>query len=293
MTDFFSMLPLVLINGCIVGSTYALMAMGMSTQYGVARILNIAHGEFVVLAAFITYFVHRATGIHPLFCLAIACPVVFVITFILHITLYRRIKTLSPNIGVFEGNAILASFGIYYIVQNLIQSNMGSTPMSYPFMLYSVNVAGAGISAAGLFVMAAAVVICVIYNLFLSQTRLGKAIRAAAQDPQSAALLGVKINTIMALCFAIGGILAACAGVLFSMRENFSSVHGLGWTTIAIIIIVLGGLGSVKGAILGGFILGIVGYAVSIYIDSVFMISVFYMIILVLLVVRPKGLLGR
>ena len=284
---------LILINGCIEGSAYALIAMGMSTQYGVARILNIAYGEFIVLSAFITFTLRISTGLHPLICLVIACPIVFVISFILHITLYRRTKKISPNIGAFEGNAILISFGIYYIAQNLLQSNMGSTPKTYPFMLYSVNIGGVGISAAGLFVMMVAVIICVAYSIFLSQTRLGKSLRAAAQDPQAAAHLGVKINTIMALCFAIGGVLAACAGVLKSMNDQFSSVSGLGYTTIAIIIVVLGGLGSVKGAIVGGFVMGIIGYAVTHYVDSVFMISFFYMIILVLLIVRPKGLFGR
>ena len=288
-----TMFLLVLINGCIIGSVYALMAMGMSTQYGVARILNVAHGEFIVLAATITFTLHIRTAIHPLICLLIACPLVFIISYLLHITLYRRVKRLTPNLGAFEGNAILVSFGIYYIVQNTIQTNIGSAPMAYPFMMYTVSIGGANISASGLFVMMIAVVICVVYTMFLSHTRLGKSIRAAAQDPQAASHLGVKINTIMALCFAIGGVLAACAGVLISMREQFSSVSGLGYTTIAIIIVVLGGLGSVKGAILGGFIMGIIGYAISAFIDSVFMISAFYMIILIMLIIRPKGLLGR
>jgi branched-chain amino acid transport system permease protein len=105
-------------------------------------------------------------------------------------------------------------------------------------------------------------------------------------------MLGVKINRIMALCFAIGGLLAAFAGVLLSMKEPFTSISGLNYTTIAIIVVVLGGLGSVQGAILGGFILGIVGYAVSTF-DTGLMLSVFYIIVLALLIVRPKGLLGR
>ena len=282
----------ILINGCIMGSLYALMAMGLSTQYGVARILNIAHGEFIVFAALITYIFYTNTGLHPLIALAIAGPAAFGISFALHITLYRRVKRLSPNMGIFEGNAILVAFGVYFIFQNLLQTNMGSATTAYPFMAYSVPVGGANIAAGSLFVMLIAVIICIAYNVFLSQTRPGKAIRAAAQDPQAASLLGVKINTVMALCFAIGGLLAACAGVLISMKEPFSSTSGMNYTTVAIIIVVLGGLGSVKGAILGGFILGIVGYAVSSY-DTGLMYSVFYLIVLVLLIVRPKGLLGR
>ena len=284
---------LITVNGLIIGSVYALMAMGMSTQYGVARILNIAHGEFIVLAGFITFMVQLRTGIHPLICLAIAGPIVFAISFLLHITIYRRVKRISPNPAAFEGNAILVAFGIYFIAQNLIQSNAGSAPLAYPFMSYPVSIGGANIAASGLFVMLVAIIICVLYMLFLNYTRLGKGIRAAAQDPQAASLVGVKINRIMAVCFGIGGLLAACAGVLVSMYESFSATSGMGYTTIAIIIVVLGGLGSVKGAILGGFIMGIVGYAVSTFIDSVFMIAFFYMVILVLLIIRPKGLLGR
>ena len=282
----------ILINGCILGSLYALMAMGLNTQYGVARILNIAHGEFIVLAALITYIFYTRTGLHPLIALAIAGPIAFGISFGLHITLYRRVKRLSPNMGIFEGNAILVAFGIYFIVQNLLQTNMGSATTAYPFMSYSISIGPANIAAGSLFVMLVAIIICIAYNIFLSRTRAGKAIRAAAQDPQAAALLGVKINRIMALCFAIGGLLAACAGVLISMKEPFSSTSGMSYTTVAIIIVVLGGLGSVRGAILGGFILGIVGFAVSSY-DTGLMYSVFYLIVLVLLIVRPKGLLGR
>ena len=288
-----SAILLILINGCVMGSIYALMAMGMSTQYGVARILNIAHGEFIVFAGFVTFMLQIRTNLHPLVGLAIAIPVIFVITFILHITIYRRVKRMSPNMGVFEGNAILVAFGIYFIAQNLIQSNFGSAPAAYPFMSYAINIGGAAIAAKGLFVMLMSIIICVLYNLFLSQTRLGKAIRAAAQNPQAASLFGVKINTVMALCFAIGGVLAACAGVLYSMNDAFSAVHGMQFTTLAIIIVVFGGLGSVKGAIIGGFIMGVVGYAIGLYVDTVFMIAAFYIIILILLIVRPKGLFGR
>jgi branched-chain amino acid transport system permease protein len=281
----------VLVNGCIVGSVYALMAMGLNTQFGVARILNIAHGEFIVLAAFITYVLATRGGLHPLIGLVIAGPVVFAIAYVLHITIFRYSK--KKNESAFEGNAILIAFGIYFIVQSLMQTLIGSTYTSLPFMMHSVKVGGADIAAGNLIVLLVAVVLCVAYNIFLSQTRTGKSLRAAAQDPQAAALLGVKINRIMALCFAIGGLLAAFAGVLICMKDSFSSTSGLNFTTIAIIIVVLGGLGSVRGAILGGFIMGIVGFAISTYIDTGLMMSVFYLVILVLLIVRPKGLLGR
>jgi len=286
----------ILINGCILGSVYALVAMGLNTQYGVARILNIAHGEFIILAAFITVFFNSRLHVHPLLALILAGPMIFGISFVLHRTLYKRVKDVSPNMDTFEGNAILVAFGVYFMVQNLMQTNWGSTAQAFQFMAYAVQIGPAKdpakITAGNLYIFVIAVIICIAYNLFLSKTRLGKAIRAAAQDPQAAAQLGVKINTIMALCFAIGGLLAACAGVLIAMKETFTSISGLSYTTTAIIIIVLGGLGSVRGAILGGFILGIVGFGIS-TVDTGLMLAVFYLIVLVLLIVRPKGLLGR
>jgi branched-chain amino acid transport system permease protein len=268
--------------------------MGLSTQYGVARILNIAHGEFLILAAFITRDLYLYYHIHPLISLVISGVIVFAISFALHRTIYKRVKDISANDGAFEGNAILVAFGIYFIVQNLMQVHWGSESANLGgFMQTNVQIGPTTIATPNLLVLAIAVILCVAYTLFLSHTRLGKSIRAAAQDPGAAALLGVKINRIMAMCFAIGGLLAAFAGVLISMKEPFSSISGLGYTTIAIIIVVLGGLGSVKGAILGGFILGFVGFAVSTYVEATFMLPCFYFIVLVLLVVRPKGLLGR
>jgi branched-chain amino acid transport system permease protein len=286
------MLLTILINGLVFGSIYALLSMGLSTQYGVARILNIAHGEFIIMGAFITWMLVSKLGAHPLLALLVAGPIVFVISFILHRTLYKRVRDISANIGAFEGNAILVAFGVYFIVQNLMRLKWGSQVMSYSFMVFPIKILGVDFQARNIFVLAVAVAICVLYMLFLQHTRLGKSIRAAAQDPGAASLLGVKINRIMAVCFGIGGLLAAFAGVLISMNQTFTTAAGMNYTVIAIIVVVLGGLGSVKGAILGGFILGLVGTAVNYY-DPSLMLIVFYLIILVLLIVRPKGLLGR
>jgi branched-chain amino acid transport system permease protein len=282
----------VLINGLVFGGVYALLSMGLTTQYGVARILNIAHGEFIILSSFITWELVRAFKVHPLIALFVAGPLVFAISFALHRTLYKRVREISANDGIFEGNAMLVAFGIYFIAQNLMRIRWGSHTTGYTFMMYSFSIGEAQFQARSLFVLALAVVICVAYNLFLLRTRVGKAIRAAAQDAGAAGLLGVKINRIMALCFALGGLLAAFAGVLISMNQTFTSVTGLNYTVIALIVVVLGGLGSIKGAILGGFILGIVGTLVNGY-DPSLMPVVFYLIILVLMLVRPKGLLGR
>ncbi|MDR2487690.1 MAG: branched-chain amino acid ABC transporter permease, partial [Clostridiales Family XIII bacterium] len=230
----------ILVNGCVFGSVYALISMGLTTQYGVARILNIAHGEFIILAAFLTWELTTRFGLHPLIALIVAGPVVFAISFLLHRTLYKRVRDVSPGIGAFEGNAILVAFGIYFIVQNLMRLQWGSQINTYNFMTFPVRIGPVDFQARSLFILFWAVAICVLYNLFLSRTRTGKAIRAAAQDPFAARMLGVKINRTMALCFGIGGMLAAFAGVLISMNQSFNSAGGMSYTVIAIIVVVLG-----------------------------------------------------
>ena len=281
----------VLIGGLIMGGIYALISMGLSTQYGVARILNVSHGEFIMVGAFITWQLNTSFALNPIIALAVAGPIAFVICFVIHRTLFKRVKDISTN-EAFEGNAILIAFGLMFIVQNLATIRWGTQLKGISFMTYPVNIGEAVFPANRLMVLLLSVIICVAYYLFLTHTRLGKSIRAAAQDPVAASMLGIKINRVMAICFGIGGLLAAFSGVLICMILSLTTTMGMSYTVIAIIVVVLGGLGSIPGAILGGFILGFVGTAVN-YQDPSLTIVFFYVIILALLIVRPKGLLGR
>ena len=281
----------VLIGGLIMGGIYALISMGLSTQYGVARILNVSHGEFIMVGAFITWQLNTSFALNPIIALAVAGPISFVICFVIHRTLFKRVKDISTD-EAFEGNAILIAFGLMFIVQNLATIRWGTQLKGISFMTYPVNIGEAVFPANRLMVLLLAVIICVAYYLFLTHTRLGKSIRAAAQDPVAASMLGIKINRVMAICFGIGGLLAAFSGVLICMILSLTTTMGMSYTVIAIIVVVLGGLGSIPGAILGGFILGFVGTAVN-YQDPSLTIVFFYVIILALLIVRPKGLLGR
>jgi len=281
----------ILVGGLIMGGIYAIISMGLSMQYGIARILNVSHGEFIMLGAFITLTLTRV-GVNPLLSLVFTAPPLFLIGFLLHRTAYKRLTTVTGGGGAFEGNAMLVSFGIMFVLQNIALMIWGGSPQGYQFLVQSVNIGKSVFALNRIVVMCIAVVISVGFYLFLSRSRTGKAIRAAAQDPVAAALVGVKINRIMALCFAIGALLAGLAGVLLSMINQITSTMGMGYTIIAIIVVVLGGLGSIPGSLIGGFILGIVGSAVGYYEPSLQLVA-YYLIILVLLLVRPKGLMGR
>ena len=277
--------------GLIMGGIYALISMGLSMQYGVAKILNISHGEFIMIAAFMTY-VLVVAGVHPILALVICCPFILAIGFILHRTLFKRLSDVAPSTAVFESNAMLLAFGLMFILQSVGSRIWGANPQGYTFMAYPVTIGNSQFAANRLFVLGFAIVISAAFYLFLMKTRLGKSIRAAAQDPVAAGLMGIKINTVMAICFGIGTMLAGVAGSLLSVILPLYTTMGMGYTVTAIIVVVLGGLGSIPGSIIGGVILGVVGTIAS-TIEPSLTIVVFYVIIMALLIVRPKGLLGR
>lgn len=282
----------VVIAGLLLGGIYALIAVGLSLQYGVARVLNISHGEFIMLGAFITWSLHTTTGMNPLVTLAICGPAVFLIGYLLYRTLFTRLRTKSVSQGAYEGSSMLASFGLLFLVQNAALISWGSDIKQYVYLSIPVNLGGAIFAANRLVALSFAVVASLVFYLFLAYTRLGKAIRAAAQDPVAAGLMGVNINRVLALCFGFGALMAGTAGMLISMCYPIQANMGLGYTIIAIIVVVLGGLGSIPGSFIGGFLLGIIGSMVT-YLDPSLSLVAYYVIFSLLLLVKPTGIMGK
>ena len=283
----------VVITGLLMGGIYALIAVGLSLQYGVARVLNIAHGEFIMLGAFATWALYYVFGINPLLSLAIVGPIVFIIGFILHSTLFRSLLKSSASPAAFEGSSLLAAFGLLFIIQNVAILIWGADVKGYTYLAFPVDLGGAIFAANRLVTLLFAVVIGLVFYLFLARTRLGKAIRAAAQDPATAGLMGVNINRVLALCFGLGALMAGFAGLLFSMSNPIYTTMGLGYTIIAIIVVVLGGMGSIPGSFIGGFILGLIGSIVTYYFDPGVALIAYYFIFILLLLVKPTGIMGK
>lgn len=282
----------IVIGGLLMGGIYALIAMGLSLQYGVARVLNISHGEFIMIGAFATWLLYTSLGINPLIALVIVGPVVFVIGYLLHITLFRSLLKSSVSTAVFEGNSLLATFGLLYIIQNIAIIIWSTSSKGFTFLATPVNFGGAIFSMNRLVTLGFAIGIGLAFYLFLARTRMGKAIRAAAQDPSAAELMGVDINKVLALCFGFGALMAGLAGVLYSMSFSIQTTMGLGFTVIAIIVVVLGGLGSIPGSFIGGFILGILGQIVT-HFEPSLSLAAYYLIFILLLLLRPKGIFGK
>ena len=283
----------IVIGSLLMGGIYALIAVGFSLQYGVARVLNVAHGEFLMLGAFAAWSLFTLGGINPILSLVLCAPVFFLIGFLIRITLFKRLKRSAESLAAFEGNSMLASFGLMFIIQNLALIIWGAPVKGYSYLAYPISFLGAVFSANRMVTLVTSVIISVVFYLFLARTRTGKAIRAAAQDPIAAAQMGVSINKMLALCFGFGTMMAGLAGLLISMTSIMvTPFMGMEYTLIAMIVVVLGGLGNIKGSFMGGFILGLVGTIVS-YIQPGLSMVAFYLIFLLLLLVKPTGILAK
>jgi len=275
-----------------MGGIYALIAMGLSLQYGVSRVLNIAHGEFIMLGAFATWTLYTIFGINPLLTLAIVGPIIFIIGFLLHRTMFRSLLKSSASPAAFEASSMLATFGLLFTIQNIALVAWGADIRGYSYLTTGVNLFGATFAANRLVTLGFAVGLGLAFYLFLARSRIGKAIRAAAQDPATAGLMGVNINWVLALCFGLGALMAGLAGTLLSMRVTIMPTMGLQYTIIAIIVVVLGGLGSIPGSFIGGFIIGIIGTIVN-FIEPSLSLAAYYFIFMLLLLVRPTGIFGK
>jgi branched-chain amino acid transport system permease protein len=281
----------IIITGLLLGGIFALVSVGLSLQYGVGRVLNVAHGEFIMVGGFVTFWLWGSTiHLNALVSLVITAPLVFVIGWLLHATLFRRLMHTAPNLDVFEGQSMLASFGLLYVVQNIARIIWGS--QTYQINYLNTTVTGAQIPLNRLVALGVVIVVAVLFYLFLARTRMGKAIRSSAQDPTTAGLMGVNINSVLAICFGLGLAMAGIAGSLLSFIYPIQTSMGLQYTVIAMIVVVLGGLGSISGAMIGGVVLGIVSQLVTYFQPTMTMIA-YYIIFIVLLLARPKGIMGK
>ena len=283
----------IVINGLLTGGIFALISLGLNLQYGVGRVLNIAHGEFIMLGAMITWMLYvSAAEINPLVSLAISGPFLFIIGFVLYRTLFTSLKTRAASPAAFEGNSLLVAFGLIYIIQSIALQIWGGRPKMYTFLNFSIPFAGTSFPANRTVAFAFAVAIGVVFYIFVTRSRLGKAIRAAAQDSATAGLMGINVKLVLALCFGFGALLAGMAGSLVSTYSSFSEVMGLPYAIAAIIVMVLGGLGSIPGSFIGGFAIGILSSIVHYY-ESSLVIPAYYALFLIILLVRPQGILGK
>ena len=282
----------VTITSLIMGGIYSLIAMGLNLQYGVARVLNVSHGEFVMVGAFITFWVYKLFGINPLFSLALCGPTLFIIGLFAYRTLFQYLRKTSQSTDVFEGRSMLASFGILYIMQNIALLWWGPNVKAYTFLNYPIKFFGLTLEANRLVALLFTLVVILVFYMFILHSNIGKAIRAAAQNESSAQLLGINVHRVLTLCFGLGALLAGLAGSIISMMQEITPLMGFPYLIIALIVLVLGGAGNILGSLVGGLILGAVTTVVM-YWDPGLTLVVSYAIFTLILIIRPQGVLAR
>jgi branched-chain amino acid transport system permease protein len=282
----------ILITGLILGGIYALIAVGLTLQYGVGRVLNVSHGEFILVGALSTYTLYTGFGVSPLIAIVIIAPMLFVIGYILDRTLYNYLRKKAPNADAFSGTSLLASFGLVFVIQNLMLTIWGANLKGYTYLNTSVPIFGALYGLNRLLALVVAVGVSVVFYLFIRFTRLGKAIRSAAEDPTTAQVMAVNVRQVLAICFGLGAAMAGLAGILYSMMFELQPSKGIELTIVAIVVVVFGGLGSISGSLIGGFVLGLVTSIVN-FIDPSLSLVAFYLIFILLLIFKPSGILGR
>jgi branched-chain amino acid transport system permease protein len=216
----------------------------------------------------------------------------FIIGFFIHRTLFQYLRGKSESIGAFADSSLLASFGLLFIIQNMALITWKADIRGYSYLESSVSILGAMFAVNRLVALLLAVIISLAFYFFLTRTRLGKAIRAAAEDPETAQVMGVNIHRVLAVCFGLGALMAGFAGVLISMMYDMQPTMGLEYTIIAIIVVVLGGLGSITGSLIGGFILGLIG-SIVMYFDTGLSLIAYYVIFILLLLIKPTGIFGK
>lgn len=282
----------ILISGLLLGGTYVLIAMGLNLQYGVARIMNLANGEMIVLGALASFWVFTSSMVSPLLTLFLVAPVAFIGNWLVYRLLLVPLVRRARNQGQLEVDSILATFGMSFVLVGIVVSLHGEY-FTYSFLASPISVLGTTVALNRLVAFAFAVIIGLVLYLWLNQSRAGMAVRAVAVNPDSARLVGINVLKISALAFAIGGAVSAVAGVLISTFITLDASVGVIFTMKALIIVIMGGVGDIRGAIVAAVILGLVETAVATLIDPGLTLVSAYFIFLLVLLFKPQGLFGR
>ena len=284
MTEFIQ----TLILGLLIGGVYALLASGLTLIFGVMRVINIAHGAILILAAFLTYSLWTATGLDPLAAILITTPAMLLFGWVLYQATVGRIRT-AP-----VGASVLLTFGLALVLEGVIGLIWGNTSHSVrpSYFNESFEIGEVFLPKAQVYGGALAIVVLGGLYVTLNHTWLGRAIRASAVNPQGAELVGVKVGSVAAMTFAIGIASAGAGGSIVSVLYPFLPGSHYQWIARLLGIIVLGGMGSLPGAAIGALALGVAETMTVTYISPAWATAVPYIFVIVVLLVRPQGLLG-
>ena len=278
-----------LISGVSLGSVYAIIALGYTMVYGIAKMLNFAHGDVIMVGGYISLLAMTNLGLPWPIAVLLAMLVCTVLGVVIEGLAYRPLRS-APSLAV-----LITAIGVSYFLQNAAQLLWGVSPRSYtPIISGSLSLGSLSISYVSLLTIAMCIIIMAGLTAFTSKSKMGKAMRACSEDKGAAQLMGINVNRTISLTFAIGSALAAIAGVLLcsfntSLMPTTGSMPGIKAFTAA----VFGGIGSIPGAFLGGILLGVIEALAKAYISTQLANSIVFAVLIIMLLVRPAGLLGK
>ncbi len=272
----------------LVGGIYALVASGLTLIFGVMRVINIAHGSFLILGAFLTYTLWDGLGLDPLLGVLITTPVVFALGWAVYRLFVRPIRDAPMS------STVLLTFGLALVTEGVMGSVWGndSTSIRPSYVNSSFHLGSLFLPEAQVYGGVVAAVILVGFWVLLTRTWLGRAIRAAASNPASAELVGIKVTSVAALVFGLGLAAAGAGGSIIGVLYPFVPGSHYLWISRLLAIVVLGGLGSLEGAVLAALVFGVAETVTAVYVSPAWATAVPYVIVFAVLLVRPQGLLG-
>jgi branched-chain amino acid transport system permease protein len=289
MIESLSDLAMPIIAGILLGGLYAVVALGFSLVFGVMKIINVAHGDFVILGCYLAFAALTGIDLDPFLSLVFILPLVLVVGFLVQKYLLNRAMAISADAPV------IICLGFSLMLANMFQMIWSplSRGLTTSYSLTSFNVGGVAIQLIYLLDLIIALAVMVALREFLRRTYLGKAIVASSQDRTAAEMMGVNTNKMYAYAFAIAMACAALAGVLVGLTFPFSPTSGVPFLIIAFGVVILGGLGSMVGTLIGGIVFGLAQTLGGFYFGVAAQMFVAYVMVLVILGIRPQGIFGR
>ena len=282
-----------LINGISLGSVYAIIALGYTMVYGIAKMLNFAHGDVIMVGAYIVLTCVTGTGLNPIVAIIIATIACTIFGIVIEGVAYRPLRNAASPLAV-----LITAIGVSYLLQNLALLIFGSNTKSFPevIKLPNLKLAGGKLTITGTTILT--IVLCIVIMaglmLFINKTKAGQAMLAVSEDKGAAQLMGINVNKTISITFAIGSALAAIAGALLcSAYPSLTPYTGAMPGIKAFVAAVFGGIGSVPGALIGGIILGIIEILGKAYISSQLADAIVFAVLIVVLLVKPTGILGK
>jgi branched-chain amino acid transport system permease protein len=282
-----------LLNGLTLGGVYALIAMGLTLQYGVARIMNLAYGQMLIAAAFAAYALFTTFALSPLVGLLLIAPAAFALNWLLYQLLLTPLVRRAKTSEALEVDSILATFGLLFVIEGIVLVIFGGNYYNYDYLGQVITLLGSPLKANRLLALGFAVVIGVGLYLVLHHTRRGTALRAVAVSPTSAQLVAIDVRKAAAFAFALGGGLVAASGTLVSMFFTINASMGVVFTMKALIVVIMGGVGNLMGCLVAGLLLGLTESLVATFVAPGLTLAVTFGLFLLVLIIRPTGMFGK